>query len=47
MKFWVIVKKNLMTRGKKKMLNVKLERYIVGLHALLHGVFTFIYIYID
>ena len=28
------------------MLNVKLERYIVGLHALLHGVFTFIYIYI-
>ena len=28
------------------MLNVKLERYIVGLHALLHGIFTFIYIYI-
>ena len=34
-----------MKRG-KKMLNAKLERHMARLHALLHEVSTFIYIYI-
>ena len=35
-----------MKRGKKKMLNEKLEHHIAEPHALLHEVFAYIYIYI-
>ena len=40
-------KKYLMQKGlKKKKLNAKLERHMVGPHTLSHEVFAYIYIYI-
>ena len=45
MNFWMIVKKNLMKRG-KKMLNTKLERHMTEPRALPHEVCLYIYIYI-
>ena len=45
MNFWIIVKKNLMKRGKKR-LNTKLECHMAEPHTLSHEVSAFIYIYI-
>ena len=46
MNFWVIVKKKLNERGKKKkMLNAKLKRYLARSHAHPHEIST-LYIYI-
>ena len=49
MNFWVRVTKNFIK--KKKMLNAKLEYYLIGQHALPHEdfiyIFIYIYIYID
>ena len=45
--YWVIVKKNLMKKGKKKRLNATLECHVTGPHVLLHEVSAFIYILID
>ena len=46
MNFWVTVKK-LNERGKKKMLNAKLEHYLARFHALPHEISAlYIYIYI-
>ena len=44
MNFWVIVKKNLMKRGKKR-LNTKLEHHMAGSCTLPYEVSTYIYIY--
>ena len=48
MNLWVTVKK-LNERGKKKMLNAKLKRYLARSHAHLHEIsalYIYIYIYI-
>ena len=50
MNFWVTVKKKLNERGKKKMLNSKLKRYLARSHAHPHEIsalYIYIYIYID
>ena len=44
MNFWMIVKKNLMKRG-KKMLNTILKRHMAEPRALPHEVSAYIYIY--
>ena len=49
MNFWITVKK-FNERGKKKILNAKLESYLERFHALPHEISTlyiYIYIYID
>ena len=42
---WHNSKKNLMKRGKKKRLNVKLEHHITEPHAFSHELSAFIYRY--